>query len=77
MSDNVIHLVPDTVGDGAVLDANKILEANKGEFSALVLVGEREDGSIAVAGTHGAGNSVLLLHWAINYLVENTTVRAP
>lgn len=77
MTDNVIHLAPDTVGENAVIDADKILEANKGEFSALVLVGEREDGSIAVAGTHGAGDSVILLQWAINYLVEHKTVRAP
>lgn len=74
MSD-VIHLVQ-PIGDALVLKADDILEANKGSFESLVIVGRQPDGDICVAGTHGAGDSVLLLEWAKAFLVQNLCTRA-
>lgn len=74
MSENVIRLVTD-LGDGAVIDADQVLENNKGEFDQIVLVGRRPDGALAVAGTHGAGDSVLLLEWGKSFLVQNMVAR--
>lgn len=75
MTDNVLHLVQD-VGDGVHLEADQILEQNKGEFQSIAMVGRRPDGSMAVAGTDSAAESVLLLAWAQSFLVNNHCLRA-
>lgn len=63
-------------GDGFIAQADSILEGNKGEFVKLVIVGERPDGSYAVAGSHGAPEAVLLLQWGSHFLVTGKVVRS-
>lgn len=71
----VVPFTTAEVGPGYKIDADEMLENNKGKFVALALVGQTEDGEIIVAGTDGAGDTVLLLDWAKSYLVQNLTVR--
>lgn len=75
MSDNVIELHPGVLGDGAHIDPDQILENNKGEFVRIVLVGERPDGSIAVAGSDSAAESLLLLQYGSHFVVTNRVER--
>lgn len=62
--------------DGFIAAADEVLEGNKGEFIKLVIVGERADGSIAVAGTHGAPETLMLLQWGSHFLVTGKVVRS-
>lgn len=75
MTAEIIQLDTGIVGDGIKIDADQILEANKGEFVRLALVGEREDGSLAVAGTDSAAESLLLLNWGAHFIVSNRVER--
>lgn len=54
MTDNVVQLAPDVIGDGMALDANLVLEAAVGELDRVVVVGIHTDGSLYVASSHGA-----------------------
>lgn len=60
MSD-ILRLVPDDVGGNIVFDADKILEANKGKFSELVLVGYDLAGEIAICSTHSPERAFWIL----------------
>lgn len=73
--DGVTRMRPALVGDGFVMDPDQVLEANKGRFFRVVLVGETEDGDIKVAGTHSAPESLMLLAWATAFLVNNRVMR--
>jgi hypothetical protein len=75
MSDdtNVIGFRPQIVGDGIKVDVDQILEANKGEFVRLVMVGERADGEIAVAGSDSPAESMMLLILGQNHIVNAIT----
>lgn len=65
MKDNVHHLELVSVGDGFRFDPDEVLEAAKGEgFSNLVLIGERENGDIYLAGMANAGEAVILMEKA-------------
>jgi hypothetical protein len=75
LNENVIPLRPGPVGDGIKLDPDAILEANKGEFIRIALVGERADGTIAVAGTDGCAETLLLLQFGSHFIVENKVGR--
>lgn len=76
MSDNVIGFRPQIVGDGIKLDCDDILEANKGEFDRLVLVGVKPSGEYVVAGTESAAESLMLLQWGSHFLVGNDVARS-
>lgn len=65
---NVIHLAQ-AVGDGVHLDADEILENNKGVFRSLVLCGIGVDGELVVAATDSSAESVFLLERAKNMIV--------
>jgi hypothetical protein len=75
VSENVIPFHPGEVGDGLALDPDEILEANKGEFIRIALVGERADGTMAVAGTHSSAESLLLLQWGSHFIIGNVVAR--
>ena len=51
----------ETVGDGAVLDPDKVLENNKGDFAEVVVIGRGRDGKIQFAGSHGRLESLWLV----------------
>lgn len=66
----VVKLHPVEVGDGYRFEAAPILDAAKEEtFSRLAVIGELEDGSIYVAGTANAGETMILIERAKHFLV--------
>ena len=67
---DVIQLVPDEVGDDYAFKADEILEANKGKFESLVLIGEDEDGELVICGTHNAGVSNIMIDMAKQQLIS-------
>lgn len=77
MIDNVVSFQTreGIVGDGIKLDPDDILENNKGEFVSLALVGRRADGEICVAGTDSAAESLLLLQWGSQFIINNEVGR--
>lgn len=65
MVDNVFKLVVDTVGASYRFNTDEILEAAKGnEFGRMVILGELPDGTIYVAGTANAGETLILMERA-------------
>ena len=70
MSDNVVKFHPVEVGAGFKIDTDEMLEATKGtKFGRLVILGDLEDGELYVAGSANAGETLILLHLAINRIV--------
>jgi len=68
--DNVIKFHPVEVGAGYRIDTDEMLEATKGtKFNRLVILGELEDGEPYVAGSANAGETLIMLHQAINRIV--------
>lgn len=66
----IIHLTPETVGEGYRFDADKILEDAKGqEFETLMIIGSYADGTIYVAGTANAGETLVLMEMAKHQIV--------
>jgi hypothetical protein len=73
MDDNVIKLVPPgPVGDGYHIEADQILEAAKGEFNQLVIVGHGKDGTVSIRMTDGIADSVVMLAFAQTQLVQGS-----
>lgn len=72
---NVVPLNLQLVGDGYQLKPDDMLEANKGQFQTLVMVGIGEDGQLIVAGNLGAAESAFLCQRAIDFLVRNEVLR--
>jgi len=75
MSAEIIHLQQGEVGDGYVVPPDNVLEHAKGKFHSLTVVGETEDGEIQVCGTHSPAETLMLLAWAQNFLVQNRVAR--
>lgn len=73
MVDNVIDFKTrdGVVGDGVVIDPDTILEANKGLFTKLVLVGQDENGVMHVASSHSESEAFLMLHVGADMMVHN------
>lgn len=70
MPDNVVKFHPVEVGAGFKIDTDEMLEATKGtKFGRLVILGDLEDGELYVAGSANAGETLILLHQAINRIV--------
>jgi hypothetical protein len=62
---NVVELKLVEVGDGVRLDADKILEAAKGnKFDRLAIIGQLDDGEIYFAGTANLGETLVLIEMA-------------
>jgi len=67
----VIHLdLP--IADDAVLDADMVLEGNKGKFQQLVICGYDQGGGIAICATHGSREVLWILNRAIVHLMLET-----
>lgn len=70
MSDNVLRLVPDLIGEDVDLGAKNVLEeAVEFGLDTVVVIGETEDGEIYVAGSRNAGTSLVLIERAKHKLV--------
>lgn len=77
MTAEVLRLVPPSVGDAYEIAPDQVLDAAKGKYETVIVVGETADGEIEIAGSAGAGDALALLLWATNFLVQNRTARAP
>lgn len=68
---NVTKFRLELVGSGIKIDVDQILEEAKGNFVRIAMVCEREDGEIEVRGSDGAAESLMLLAWGQNFIVNN------
>lgn len=67
---NVVKLELVSIGEGARLDSDEILESAKGQSLArFVVVGDLPDGSLWVSGSANAGESLILLERAKHHIV--------
>jgi hypothetical protein len=70
MSENVLPFPQVAIGDGLEIDPAAVLDASqKKAFTRLVVIGEQDDGGLYVAGTHGAGESLMLVEMAKKILI--------
>jgi hypothetical protein len=72
MADNVIRLVPNSVGDAYKINPDEVLGAWMGDLETCVLVGVTTDGELIVAGTGSAAESLLLLAQGSASIVEGS-----
>jgi hypothetical protein len=62
MTDNITKLTPFEVGERFRFDPDEILEEAKGQpFTTLCVLGQLADGTIYVAGSANAGETLILL----------------
>lgn len=73
MANNVVHLVVDAVGDGTVLDCDKILAAAAGAFDEIVVLGINKGGDVDVRGSKGVRDTMFLIELAKASLIESMT----
>jgi len=71
----IIQFEPGAVGDGFRVSPDDVLEAAKGGFVSVVVVGQSADGEIVVAGSDGAPERLMLLQWASLHMVSNRVSR--
>jgi hypothetical protein len=65
MSENVIKLPLQVVGEGFRFDGDQILDDAKGQnFITLAILGQTEDGDIWVSGNANAGETLVLMEKA-------------
>lgn len=70
MSDNVLRLVPDRIGEDVDLGVKNVLEeAEEYDLDTVVVIGETKEGEMYVAGSRNAGASLVLIERAKHKLV--------
>lgn len=69
--DNIVRLATGPIGDGAAIDIDSMLEANKGVFRQIVIVGVKHSGDIAVASSHGTPEAMMLLQHGVHFILTN------
>lgn len=63
--DNVVKLDLVSVGEGYRLEADTLLDgAKEYAFERMCIIGKLEDGSMYIAGTANAGETLILMEWA-------------
>ena len=67
MGDVVYLDIP--VRDDVALEPDKVLEANKGKFQQLVILGYDQSGDIAVCASHGSREVLWMLERAKAFLL--------
>lgn len=68
MTDNIVPFKgSDIVGDGSVIDPDKVLEACKGEFLQVLVVGQ-----IAMNCSHGSRDALWLIERGRHHLLFET-----
>jgi hypothetical protein len=73
---DVVPLRVGLVGDGAKVDCDNVLTAAQGQLRTVLVIGERPDGELYVAGSDGVADSVLLMERAKHWFIENTVLRS-
>jgi hypothetical protein len=70
MTGEIIKLKLVEIGEDVRLDAGAVLDGAKEEmFERMAVLGTREDGSLYVAGTANAGETMILIERAKHFLV--------
>lgn len=69
---NVTSFRPEIVGGGRVIDADQILEENKGAFERLVIIGRLKDGGVGVCASHGGPDTLWLIEEGKQFLLTET-----
>lgn len=70
MTDNVIHLVPDSIGDAYVVQVSDVLDGAVAEGLTMVgVIGYDAGGGVFVAGSHSDGELIMLLERAKHYIL--------
>jgi hypothetical protein len=70
MTDNVIQLVPDSVGEAYEVQVVDVLDGAAAEGLTMVgVIGYDADGGLFVAGSHGDGELIMLLERAKHYIL--------
>lgn len=70
MSENVVKMQPENIGESYRFDADEILEYAKGnDFKALAILAELPDGSLWVSGNANAGETMILMEKAKHRIV--------
>lgn len=64
------------VGDGHVVTPENVLETAKGQLATVTVIGWAHDGTLYVAGSHGAADSAFLMACGQAFLVKNEVVRS-
>lgn len=72
MSAEVIEFSPGVLGDGAVIDPDKVLEAAKGDFTHVVVLGWDKNGELNLRSSHGSRETLWLLRKAECHLLFET-----
>ncbi len=75
MTDNVTRFpgaADGKVGNGAVLDPDILLEANKGAFAEIVIIGRQPNGDVAVVSSHDSFRALWLVHRGAHFLLHDT-----
>jgi hypothetical protein len=70
--DNVVDIKPHLteVGEGFRFDPDDFLEGAKGSgFTSLAIIAERPDGSLYVAGSANAGETIILIERAKRQII--------
>ena len=67
---DVLKFNPVEVGDGFRFDPDEILESAKGQpFTIVSIIAETEDGKIWVSGSANAGETLILLERAKDFVI--------
>ena len=71
---SVLRLVPkDGLGEGVSLSPDAILEAARRQLQTAIVIGTAKDGSLYVASSEGAPDTMAMLDLAKNWMLRETT----
>jgi hypothetical protein len=61
-----------TVGDGFTFDPDDILQAAKGDFLQVVVIGFDKDGEIRIRASHGSRETLWIIRRGAHHLLFET-----
>ena len=73
MTDNVLRLVPETVGADYKFEPDTILEEAKGQLTEVVVIGMDKDGDIYISASHNSGSANMLLDCGKAEIIRRAT----
>jgi len=75
MADDVVvpfRATDGIIGDGVAVDCDQVLDACKGDFLQVVVVGFDKDGQIRMNSSHGSRDALWLLRRGEHHLLFET-----
>jgi hypothetical protein len=70
MGDNVVVFRPELVGDGARVDADRVLTSPAGSLEQAVVIGRDKDGELYFASSEGSPQTLWLIEQAKRLLLD-------